>query len=402
MKGSRREWIVLAVLVVVMAGVSAFLGDRDAEDAREVRPDPSTYNAKGSGTKGLYLWLQELGLPVRRWERPLTDLPAQATVLLVLGPAIPLEDRELKALEEWIRGGGVLLLADDTVGGPVPGVWAGAPVLRFGLQPRIGERTGTLRPAFPSPYATGVQTIQPTGRVRFQRQRSEGWAPLFADRTGDVLAIQRMGKGSIVALTDPGIFSNARLEVAGHARLALNITRDHGERGVVLVDEFHHGHGHESTFFRYLKTTAVPWMLAQVALAFLAFLVARGTRFGPPVPAGEEARASSLEYVGALGDLYRRAGARRLAGDTLAKSFRRTLTEVLGARPGEQSAKLGARAARRFGVRAERVKACLDPGPGMAASDEALLKYAQAVHQLEARVRHRIVGPSRDGGGKAG
>ena len=397
MKGSRWEWIVLAALVVVMAGVSALLGDRDAEDARENRSNPSTYNTKGSGTKGLYLWLQELGLPVRRWERPLINLPAQATVLLVLGPRVPFEEQELKTLEEWIRGGGVLLLADDTVGGPVPGVWAGAPVLRFGLQPRTGGKPGTLRPAFPSPYAAGVETIQPTGWVRFQRQRPEGWAPLFADRIGDVLAIKRLGRGTMVALTDPGIFSNARLEVAGHARLALNITKDHVRSGVVLVDEFHHGHGRESPFFRYLKGTAVPWMLAQAALAFLAFVVARGTRFGPPVPAGESARASSLEYVGALGDLYRRAGARRLAGDTLAKSLRRNLREVLGARPGEESAKLAARAARRFGVRAERVKACLEPGPGMAASDEGLLKFAQAVHHLEARLRGRALGPSPGG-----
>ena len=397
MRGSRWEWIVLAALVVVMAGVSAFLGDRDAEDARENRPNPSTYNTKGSGTKGLYLWLQELGLPVRRWERPLINLPAQATVLLVLGPRVPFEEQELKTLEEWIRGGGVLLLADDTVGGPVPGVWAGAPVLRFGLQPRTGGKPGTLRPAFPSPYAAAVETIQPTGWVRFQRQHPEGWAPLFADRIGDVLAIKRLGRGTIVALTDPGIFSNARLEVAGHARLALNITKDHVGSGVVLVDEFHHGHGRESPFFRYLKGTAVPWMLVQAALAFLAFVVARGTRFGPPVPVGERARASSLEYVSALGDLYRRVGARRLAEDTLAKSLRRTLTEVVGARPREEPAKLAARAARRFGVRAERVNACLEPGPGMAASDEALLKFAQAVHHLEARLRGRALGPSRDG-----
>lgn len=400
MKGSRWEWIVLAVLIVVMAGAAALIGDRNAADAREVRPNPSTYNPKGSGTKGLYVWLQELGLSVRRWERPLTDLPAQAKVLLILGPRIPFEGAELSALEEWVRSGGVLLLADEQVGGPVPGVWAGAPVLKFGLQPRTGERPGALQPAFPSPYAAGVETIQPTGRVRFQRQRPEGWAPLFSDRVGDVLAIKRLGEGAILALADPALFSNARLEVAGHARLALNITQAHAGSGVVLVDEFHHGHGHQSAFLRYLKGTAAPWMLAQAALAFLALMLARGTRFGPPIPAGEVARASSLEYVGALGDLYRRAGARRLAGHTLAKSFRRTLTEVLGSRPGEESVTLAARATRLLGVQAERVQACLEAGPGMAASDEKLLKFAQEVHRLETRLRRRAAGPPRDGGGR--
>lgn len=402
MKGSRWEWVVLAALIVVMAGISALIGARDVGDAREDRPDPSTYNAKGSGTKGLYLWLQELGLPVRRWERPLTTLPTQATLVLVLGPRLPFEEQELRALEEWIRGGGVLFLADDSVGGPVPGVWPGAPVLTFGLQPRTGGKPGTIRPAFPSPYAAGVGTIQPTGWVRFHRQRPEGWAPLFAEGVGDVLAIRRLGEGTIIALTDPGLLSNARLELAGHARLALNIVQAHRARGEVLVDEFHHGHGHQSSFLRYLKGTAVPWLLAQAAVAFLVFVMARGTRFGPPVPVGETARASSLEYVGALGDLYRCAGARRLAVDTLAKSFRRTLTEMLGVRSGEASVKLAARAVRRFGLRAERVKACLEPQQGTAAADETLLKYAQAVHDLEAQLCRRDLGPLRKGRGGSG
>jgi hypothetical protein len=398
--GSRREWIVLLILVAVMAAVSALIGDRDDDDAREERPNPSTYNAKGTGSKGLYVWLQELDLRVRRWERPLLDLPGEATVLLVLGPRIPLEEPELKALEEWVREGGVLVLADDTVGGPVPGLWVGPAALKFGLQPRLGGRAGSLRPAFPSPYAAGVEMIQPTGRVRFQRQAPEGWAPLFTDGTGDILAIKRLGEGSVIALTDPGIFSNARLEVAGHARLAVNIVQHHAEGGVVLVDEFHHGYGHEDGFFRYLKATAAPWILAQVALAFLAFLVARGTRFGAPVPAGEGPRASSLEYVGALGDLYRRAGARRLATEAMAKAFRRRLAEALGGRAGEAADRLGARAAQRFRLRAELVESCLAPGKGPVASDEALLKFARAVHRIEGRLRRRSLPPSLPGRGR--
>jgi hypothetical protein len=108
-------------------------------------------------------------------------------------------------------------------------------------------------------------------------------------------------------------------------------------------------------------------------------------------------RASSLEYVGALGDLYRRAGARQLAVEALARSFRRHLAEALGARAGEEAARLGARAARRFRVKAEAVNACLAPEAGPAASDEALLEFAHAVHRLEGRLRSRAHPPSPDG-----
>jgi hypothetical protein len=397
MRGSRWEWIVLVVLIAMLAGVSALVGDREADQGREQRPDPSTYNAKGTGSQGLYVWLQELGVKIRRWERPLADLPDEAKVLLVLGPRLPLEESELKALEAWVQGGGVLVLADDAVGGPVPGVRTGPPALRFGLRPRLGGSAESVRPAFPSPYAAGVETIHPITRVRFHRAIPEGWAPLFAERVGDVVAIKRLGRGTLIAVADPGLFSNARIEVAGHARLALNIVQGHRGSGVVLVDEFHHGHGHQGSVLRYLRGTAAPWILAQAALAFLAFLVARGTRFGEPVSAGEGMRASSLEYVGALGDLYRRAGARQLAVEALARSFRRHLAEALGARAGEEAARLGARAARRFRVKAEAVNACLAPEAGPAASDEALLEFAHAVHRLEGRLRSRAHPPSPDG-----
>ncbi len=390
MKGSRAEWIVLAALLVVMVAASALVGDRGAGEDPEIRPNPSTYNARGSGSKGLYLWLEALGIRARRWERPLQDLPEEATVVWVLGPRLPLEEFELQALDKWVRGGGVLVLADDAVGAPVPGIWAGAPASKFGLRPRRGGPPGSLRPAFPSRYAEGVEAIQPEGRVRFQRHVPAGWAPLFADEGGDVLAIKRLGRGTLIAIADPGIFSNARLETAGHARLALNIVQVHMGKGTVLVDEFHHGHGHQGALTRYLKGTAAPWMLAQAALAFLALALARGTRFGAPVPLAQGARASSLEYAAALGDLYERAGARRVAAEALAGSFRRGLAEVLGALAGEEPSRLAARAARRLGVNEAQVRACLAPGPAIAASDEGLLKFAEAVHRLEARLRrHR-------------
>jgi hypothetical protein len=389
-RGSRAEWIALTAALAVIVGLSVLLGNRGAEEGQETRQNPSSYNPRGTGSKGLFLWLQALGVRARRWELPLRGLPREAAVLLVMGPRIsPVEEDELQALEEWVRGGGVLVLADNTIGLPMPQVWGGAPVASFGLRPTLGGQTAILQPAFPSRYVEGVEGIQPLGPVRFQRQASEGWAPLFADASGDLMGVRRLGRGTLIAISDPGLFSNARLQAAGHARLLLNIVSAHVGRGVLLVDEFHHGHGAHGAFSRYLRGTAVPWMLAQAALAFLAFLVARGTRFGAPVPPVRPARASSLEYVSALGDLYQRARARRLAVEALAGWLRRTLVTTLGAPPGENASRLAGRAARRFRVSEDLVRACLTPGPGAAASDEELLKFARAMHRVEGRLRHQ-------------
>jgi hypothetical protein len=107
------------------------------------------------------------------------------------------------------------------------------------------------------------------------------------------------------------------------------------------------------------------------------------------VPPVRPARASSLEYVSALADLYQRARARRLAAETLAGSLRRTLGPTLGAPPGEETGRLAIRAASRFRVKEDLVRECLAPGPGAAASDEALLKFARDVHHVEGRLRRQ-------------
>ena len=393
MRGSLREWILLAAVFAVVEVISIAVGNRDAGEDKEPRPNPSSYNAQGSGSLGVYLWLQALGIRVQRWEQPFQQLCRcqDAAVLLVIGPrVVPVEEGELKSLEEWVEQGGVLVLADSTVGAPVPGIRAGAPVLQFGLRPTVGASpSGSFSPAFPSRYIDGVGTIEPQGRVRFQRQRPEGWAPLFADVAGDWLAIRHLGRGTIIAASDPGLFSNARLEVADHARLMLNIVEAHRGKGMVLVDEFHHGHGYQGAFSRYLRGTAIPWVLIQTALTFLAFLVARGTRFGAPVPPPGGARASSLEYVSALGDLYQRAGARALAVETLAGSLRRTLAVSLGMNRGEEAPRLAASAAGRLEIKEGLVRACLVPGKAATGSDEGLLRFARAVHRMEARLRPR-------------
>ena len=386
MTGARREWIVLAGLLAVML-VAAFLGGRGDEEAAEPRPDPSSYNAKGSGTKGLFLWLQDLGFRVRRWEQPLGRLPADSRVLLVLGPRRGIDEDELKALERWVSGGGTLVLADDEVGAPIPNVRAGSPLEGFGLRGRYAGRPGELQPAFPSAYVEGVQRIAPTGPVRFQRTKPDAWAPLFSDAAGDVVGIRRLGRGTLIAVADPGLFSNARIETVDHARLILNIVRAHAGRGQVLVDEFHHGHGEQDGFAAYVKRTALPWMLGQAALIFLLLVVAGGTRFGPPVAPAAPARASSLEYVEALGDLHRRARARRLAAEALAGSLRRRLAGSLGRRPGEGAARLAARVARHLRVKEGQVRLGLRPGPKAVESDDGLVAYARGVHALERRLR---------------
>ncbi|MEJ2429079.1 MAG: DUF4350 domain-containing protein [Deltaproteobacteria bacterium] len=70
----------------------------------------TTYSTAAGGYKALYLWLDELSLPVKRWERTLNDLPAKASVLVLAEPELSPTRGELRSLREWIANGGTFVL----------------------------------------------------------------------------------------------------------------------------------------------------------------------------------------------------------------------------------------------------------------------------------------------------
>ena len=63
---------LLMLVFVAIVGIDAY------QKIRRQPGPPSTYNAGSAGYKALYLWLREMGVPVKRWERPFTELTREA------------------------------------------------------------------------------------------------------------------------------------------------------------------------------------------------------------------------------------------------------------------------------------------------------------------------------------
>ncbi|MBW2016940.1 MAG: hypothetical protein JRJ01_08880, partial [Deltaproteobacteria bacterium] len=121
------------------------------------------------------------------------------------------------------------------------------------------------------------------------------------DRWGGLLAAVREGKGQVIALADPTLFSNILLGKADHARLALNLALAHLGQGALCMDEYYHGYGRAASVWEHLFTSsaAVPLLQAVILIK-------------------EEAR-SSMEYVKAVARLLQKAGAGALALELLAR-----------------------------------------------------------------------------------
>ncbi|MBW1721189.1 MAG: DUF4350 domain-containing protein [Deltaproteobacteria bacterium] len=276
---------------------------------------PTSYFPGPGGYKALYLWLKGLGLPVKRWEQPPDRLAGEVSVLLIVEPELVPEGRELEALTGWVRKGGTLILA---VGRPKGFLSC----FGFELAPPTGTNGGGVTkglPAFqPGPYTLKVSSIQGGGHLDLVTKRPE--AVLHCrDRWGGLLAAVREGKGQVIALADPTLFSNILLGKADHARLALNLALAHLGQGALCMDEYYHGYGRAASVWEHLFTSSAAVPLLQAVIFLLVLWAATGRRFGPARSEIKEEARSSMEYVKAVARLLQKAGAGALALELLAR-----------------------------------------------------------------------------------
>jgi hypothetical protein len=269
---------------------------------------PTTYSAGSLGYKALYLWLKDLGIPVHRWEKPLEELTPAITVLFIVQPEVGPNPGELSAVEKWVQKGGTLVIS------AMP---AGPLMEHFGLrEDRISykdERYRAQKVLFqPGPYIRGKREIVSQGHPDLTSSKPE--AVIHArDRWGGLIAALRVGRGRVIAIADPMLFTNESLRKGDHARLVLDILLCHLGTGLLMVDEYHHGYGRATTVVgHFVRSNALDPFLQGMVLLLILWL-AKCRRFGSPrSPVMKEYR-SSMEYVKAMAQLFQRGQARGYA-----------------------------------------------------------------------------------------
>ena len=309
---SRKVGLLAALLLsvfVVIVGIDAY------QKLRRQPGPPSTYNAGSAGYKALYLWLRELGVPAKRWERPLMELPREADVLVMLSPSLGPGPDELKALDAWVRKGGTLVLVS---------LQGNAFATHFGIgvmMRAFGQKKEDRSPSFqPGPYVRGPRTIMSKTHAGADSKRPEAVGHA-RDAFGNLITVVEEGQGRVIMVSDPSLFSNVRLREGDHARLALDILLTHLGQGQLLIDEYHHGHGRVTSVAAYVFQSEAFVPLLQVLFLLILLWLAAGRRFGSPRPLKRETERSSMEYVRAIAQLFQRVKARRLALESVLRWF---------------------------------------------------------------------------------
>ena len=314
--------LVLGVLVVGVLVVSP--------EPQSNRPlDPTATGP--AGAKGVVLLLEELGgdVAIR------SQAPDTADTALLLFDT--LDDQRREALLDWVRDGGVLVVADQFSsladlgdGGTCPDAIDDVEVLRFS-------------PGTSGAVERGSDCFQGTVRSRAE------------------------GAGHVVVVGGAAPFINDLLDSDDNAVLAASLLVPRGDEDVVFL------HGDVGVGDRELVDMLGPRVaqaLVQAGIAFVVYVLWRGRRLGRAVVETQPVLVAGSELVAAVGRLL---GVRRRPGDaaaTIRLALVRELEQRTGVAPGGVAEPLVAAVAARTGLDPSWVMGALVTRP---VSDDAQL-----------------------------
>jgi len=346
-KDRRMLFIFLAlvfVLIVILAVVSPNKDDN---------PLPGSNLTGRYGAKAAFTLLQQSGYDVERWEEPLMNLAEHAdenTVVILAQPySQGWEDQH--AVRDILAKGGRVLATGASGGMLLPGNGVHLKLMKTGICEAKPE---------------GIEPLGTPGLVWMLPQsawRSPGpqYRTAYSCEGSPVVVEYPYGKGHAVWWANSTPLENARIGMNQDLELLLNSVgpaRVGGKAMHIYWDESLHGIEH--TKWEYTKGPI--WPLLQFGVFGLALLVvlSYSRRSGPIRPLPEAPRTTPIEFLDALGALYRSAGANTTAIQIAWDRFRAVSSKLCGLRSGQLDARqLGAVIERRFGTAAKGMEADL-------------------------------------------
>lgn len=320
------EVLLLAVLAAVLLGVTALVQPyQPKREEGPAHPRLSVHSNRPDGARALALWVGDLGYAVTAVEYRPFDVGRDVDVLLVLAPVGDFPDEHAAKIERWVEGGGTLVVAADHK----------HPLLdRLGLDVARSSATRAVpsQPLFPA--AAPSELALKRGAIL--RPREPRWVPLAhaigvdaadgSSSKGIVAAVAAVGKGHVLALSDPYPLSNEGLGQADNWQLPLMALRNAPAGATIAFDEYHHGLTEHGALGARLAREPWGWAILYAAGLLLAYTALRGRRFGRAIPVPSEvARRSRGEYVTTLAGLLRRGGHRAWLREQYAAQVKRSL-----------------------------------------------------------------------------
>ncbi|MGA3263235.1 MAG: DUF4350 domain-containing protein [Terracidiphilus sp.] len=285
-------------------------------------PLPSTYLSGRHGARAAYETLLRSNYPIERWERPLSELAATAgpeTVVIFAEP-FTRESEDIKAVRAILERGGRVLATGYGGGFILPGAASEMPkAFAFAacrLEPEGLDPLSYSGEAWMIPEAAWA-VGNPAHRVEYSCAGQPavveyGWGKGRAVWWANSTPLEN---GSIARAHDLDLFLNSLGPREGH--------RFYWDESL---------HGEIRSIWSYAAGPALNMLWIGLAVLGLLVVLSFSRRSGPVRDLPPPPRATPIEFLEALGSLYRNAGAASTAVSIAWERFRRHTLQLCGLR----------------------------------------------------------------------
>jgi hypothetical protein len=338
-------------------------------------PMPSTYLSGRHGARAAYETLLRSGYSIERWERPLSELAVTAgpNTVVILAQPFSREKEDFKAVAQIVERGGRVLATGLTGGYLMPGGQADNPknftFVACQLEPEGLDALANSGEVWMVPGAAW-EVGDPMQRVEY----SCAGQPAIVEYD--------YGRGHVVWWASSTPLENGTLSRAANFDLLLNSIGPREGQHFYWDESLH---GEIRSTWSYVKGPTVWLLWGGLILVSTLIVFSFSRRSGPVREFPAPARATPVEFLDALGSLYRSAGATSTAVAIAWERFRRNALRVCGLRQGPMSAEeLAAVIRRRFPgadpALETDLRACEDATLNEKIDPRTALKMIQTLH----------------------
>jgi hypothetical protein len=338
-------------------------------------PLPSTYLAGQHGARAAYETLLRSNYQIERWERPLSELAVTAgpeTVVIFAQPFSG-EPEDIKAVRRIVERGGRVLSTGYMGGYLLPGEASDMPgEFHFAackLEPEGLDAMANSGEVWMVPQATWDEG-NPAQRVE------------YSCANHPAVVEYDWGKGHIVWWASSTPLENGSLSRAHNLDLLLASLGPRAGHHFYWDESLH---GEIRTVWSYVGGPVLYMLWIGLPVLGLLVLFSFSRRSGPVRDLPPTARATPIEFLEALGSLYRKAGAASTAVAVAWERFRRHSLRLCGHGASKMGADELAAVIRRRFPRADDsleadLTACEEAAWGETVDPRQALKLIQSLH----------------------
>ncbi|GAB4365622.1 MAG: hypothetical protein Kow00121_02330 [Elainellaceae cyanobacterium] len=314
---NKQRWLWAGAIVILTLMVLSLFAAPNTAGLRQ----GSTYSRSPSGYGAWFAYMQDQGIEVQRWQKPLETLTQPSspdTVPIANWQGIETSTASPLTLLQVANGQGWLNAPDRTwieqgnvliqlgVGLGMANLGVSALVTDAPFTAMIGSTVGEVKVDTSRRFVASTVT-QPSGSLLEQEQA------LLADRYGVVVLEQTIGQGRVIAAITPHLAANAYQDQPGNFEFLAQLVTEPGYP--VWVDEYLHGYKDKAVIaeetadnlLNYLSKTPI-LLVAVQAIVILGILIwGLNQRLGPPVSLTIPQTDNSQAYMQALSAVLQKA-----------------------------------------------------------------------------------------------